>query len=495
MSQYYHKLTEQFSRIHHFNHLAAITGWDQATMMPSGGNSARSSALGELSLHIHHLTTAPEMAEWFANIELSALDEQQQANVVEMRRIWQQAKVLPGELVQAKSLAGSHCEHAWRSQRSRNDWQGFSVNLAEVVNLSREEAAIRADSLGCSRYDALLDLYEPGMTSQQLDRLFGEVKTWLPELIQQVTNKQSNEHYIQPQGPFSIDAQQALGTDIMKLLKFNFAHGRLDVSTHPFCGGVSDDVRITTRYEESDFTKSLMGIIHETGHARYEQGLPATWRGQPAGAARSMGMHESQSLYFEMQLGRSLPFLKLISPLIKTAFNRDNDPAFELDNLHKLYTRVKPGLIRVDADEVTYPAHIMLRYEIEKSLIEGDIEVKDIPEIWDQKMQSYLGISTKNNYKEGCMQDIHWTDGSFGYFPSYTLGAMYAAQFNLKLSSQIGKIDSKIEKGQLTFIFNWLQKHVWQKASMLDCGQILMQATGEKLNATHLKAHLQQRYL
>jgi len=495
LSNYYQRLTQHFSSIHHFNHLAAITGWDQATMMPSGGNSARSSALGELYLHIHNLTIAPQLAEWFSMVNIDTLDQQQQANLNEMQRTWQQAKVLPGELVQAKSLAGSKCEHAWRQQRPANDWQGFSKNLSEVVNLSREEAAIRAQVSGCSRYDALLDLYEPGMTINKLEVLFSELKTWLPQLTSLVMEKQSHESFIQPIGPFSTQAQQELGKQIMGILGFDFNHGRLDISAHPFCGGVSEDVRITTRYDENDFVQSLMGIIHETGHARYEQGLPNIWTGQPAGLARSMGIHESQSLFFEMQLGRSYPFLKLIAPIIKKALNRNNDPAFEMANLHSLYTRVQPGLIRVDADEVSYPAHVMLRYEIEKSLIEQEIEVKDIPELWDQKMSEYLGLSTKDNYKDGCMQDIHWTDGSFGYFPSYTLGAIYAAQFHHRLTSEIIDVETKILNNDLSEIFSWLKRNIWQKASLYSTEAIIIQATGENLNTNHFKAHLENRYL
>lgn len=495
MSHYYQKLTAHYSKIHHFNHLAAISSWDQACNMPSGGNSARSNAMAELYLHIHSLNTAPELGEWFSMLKEQDLDPQQKANLQEMRRAWLQARVLPAELVQAKSLAGSRCEHQWRQQRMNNDWQGFSKNLQEVVALSREEAQVRAEANDCGAYDALIELYEPGMNSQKLDQLFASIKAWLPELIVQVVEKQSSQKPVPLEGPFAIDAQKRLAEQVMGILGFDFERGRLDISAHPFCGGVAEDVRITTRYNEADFMQSLMGVIHETGHARYEQGLPATWQGQPVGLARSMGMHESQSLFFEMQVGRSLAFLKLIQPLIVKAFAREHDPAFNVANLHRIYTQVKADYIRVDADEVTYPAHIMLRYEIEKALIENEIEVSDIPELWDHKMQEYLGISTKDNYKDGCMQDIHWTDGSFGYFPSYTLGAIYAAQLQHKLSSEFKNIDSKIEHNDLGDIFNWLKSKVWQKASLLTCDEILISATGEALNSAYFKAHLENRYL
>jgi carboxypeptidase Taq len=223
--------------------------------------------------------------------------------------------VLPQRLVQAKSLAGSKCGHAWRTQRGENDWQGFSKNFAEVVLLSKEEALIRADAANKTPYDAMLDLYEPGTTSEQLDGLFGNLKTWLPDLTRQIQQRQSSQKFIKPTENYTTKQQNALGLDIMKLLDFDFNHGRLDISAHPFCGGTSQDVRITTRYDETDFVQSLMGIVHETGHARYEQGLPKILTGLPVGEARSMGIHESQSLFFEMQLGRSKEFIDQLVPL------------------------------------------------------------------------------------------------------------------------------------------------------------------------------------
>lgn len=490
----YQKLVQHQKKLANFKHLAAISGWDQAAVMPAGGNEARSNAMAELSVLIHQLSTEPQLGDWFAQAEQETLSITEQANLREMKQSWQQATVLPEDLVQAQSLAGSKCEHAWRTQRRDNDWDGFAKNWQEVVNLSQQEAQLRAESLNSTPYDAMLSLYEPGTTTKSLDSVFNQVKTWLPDLVNQVIDKQSHEQFIQPQGPFATSQQKALSLQIMQLLKFDFNHGRLDESAHPFCGGVPTDVRITTRYDESEMVQSLMGTIHETGHARYEQGLPKELAGLPVGEARSMGIHESQSLFFEMQLGRSPEFIHHLSGMAQQAFSSQNDPAFSSDNFRKLYTRVEKGFIRIDADELTYPAHVILRYEIERDLMNGKIAFSDVPELWDQKMQQYLGLSTQGNFKNGCMQDIHWTDGSFGYFPSYTLGAMYAAQFMAAMKQTVD-VQSAVTSGDLAPIFNWLSQNIWNKGSLLTTGELVKQATGETLNAAHFQQHLSSRYL
>jgi carboxypeptidase Taq len=491
----YQQLHQHFLKISHFNHLDAICSWDQAAVMPDGGNDARGAAMAELSVLIHQLTTAPQLADWIAAAEAETLDAQQTVSLAAIKRRWQQANQLPEELVMAQSLANSTCEHAWREQRKNNDWQGFKTNLKQVVELAREEAKIRAQGTTLSRYDALLDLYEPGMTCAKLDVLFGEVKTWLPEFIQRAADIQARTNLIMPQGPFAIAQQKELGLAAMQLLGFDFTHGRLDVSAHPFCGGVPTDVRITTRYDENDFMKALFGVIHETGHARYEQNLPQQWAGLPVGEARSMGVHESQSLFFEMQLARSPEFTQLLAPMAAKLLGREQDAALSEANLYAVNTRMKRDFIRVDADELTYPAHVILRYEIERALIEGDIEVDDIPALWNKKMQAYLGLSTEGNYRNGCMQDIHWAGGSFGYFPSYTLGAMYAAQEFSAAERALPQLHENIAVGNLTELFEWLQKNIWSKGSLLSTDDLMIAATGESLNARHFKAHLERRYL
>ncbi len=462
--------------------------------MPVGGQEARANAMAELATLQHQLLNDLSLPEWFQAASDEMLTENEAISLREMKRVWQQATILPESLVQAKSLAGSRCEHAWRQQRVENDWTGFKHNLEQVVSLSREEAQYRADIANTTPYNAMLDLYEPGMTTTKIDALFDDIKSWLPELIQQASDNQGAHLPQTPTGPFSINKQKQLGLEIMGWLGFDFDRGRLDTSVHPFCGGVPSDVRITTRYDENDFTSTLMGVIHETGHARYEQGLPKAWAGLPVGEARSMGIHESQSLFFEMQLSRHPDFIARLAPKIKQHFHRENDPALSAANLVRLNNQISPGLIRVDADEVTYPAHIILRYEIEKALIEGAIEVADLPDVWDQKMQAYLGISTAGDYRNGCMQDIHWTDGSFGYFPSYTLGAMYAAQFMAAMKKTVD-VDSVIRSGNLSPIFTWLSDNIWSKGSLLSTDELVKHATGETLNAQFFQEHLRSRYL
>jgi carboxypeptidase Taq len=482
-----------FTRLYRYSHLAAIAGWDQSAMMPPKGNEARAAALAELQVLMHQTLTSEALTGLFQTASAEALDDAEQASVREMRRQWQQAKLLPERWVEAQSLAASRCEHAWRTQRQQNDWPGFLGNFRAVVALAREEAKRLADAKGSSCYDALMDKYEPGMRSNDMDRIFGDVKSWLPELIEKTLDKQSLETVIKPQGPFPVDQQRSLGIEIMSLLGFDFEAGRLDVSTHPFCGGVAEDVRITTRYSEDDVMRSLMGIVHETGHARYEQNLPRELVHLPVGQARSMGIHESQSLSFEMQLGRSPQFLALIAPLLQQHLGRQ--AAFESGNLAALFTRVQPGFIRVDADELTYPAHVILRYEIERALMDGEIEAEDIPALWDERMMTYLGVDTRGNFQDGCMQDIHWPGGSFGYFPSYTLGSMYAAQFFATIRSGQPDLDAQVLAGNLSPVFNWLGKHIWREASRWPTDELVKRATGEALNPAHFRRYLEQRYL
>ncbi len=492
----YLELTRIWSRLYRYNHLASIVGWDRNAMMPPKGNEARAAAEAELNALIHRTRTDPQLTQWLQAAEQEKLDDIARANLREIRRDWRDANALPESLVEAKTLAGARCEHAWRSQRAANDWKGFLSNFREVVKLAREEAQLLADDTGLSRYDALMDRFEPGVRAADIDRIFDDVKQWLPGLISSVQvrqeNEQANEPVIVPQGPFAVTAQRALNQEVMTLLGFDFSAGRLDESTHPFSGGVPEDVRLTTRYHEGDFARSLLGTIHETGHARYEQNLPRDWLGQPVGTARSYGLHESQSLSFEMQLARSRPFVGLLAPLLKKHFG--DQPAFKPDNLHRLWTRVKPGFIRVDADEVTYPAHVILRYEIERPLVEGDIEPDDIPALWDEKMQSLLGLDTRGNYRDGCLQDVHWTEGAFGYFPSYTLGAMYAAQWFAAMRRTQPGLDAQIAAGDLKPVFEWLRTNIWSQASLWETPELVRRASGEALNPLWFREHLERRY-
>ena len=489
----YQDLRQRHARLYRLGHLQSLAQWDQSANMPEQGNEARSLALAEIGSLLHQLATEDALPGLLARADVEPLEDDQRANLREMQRVWRAANALPSALVEAKSRAISRCEHAWRSQRPANDWAGYLVNLREVVRLARQEARCLADGTGLAPYDALMDQFEPGMRSVEVDRLFGDLRAWLPGLIQQVQARQAAEPTLQPQGPFAKPAQRALGQDAMRLMGFNFEAGRLDESAHPFCGGVPEDVRMTTRYAEANFLPALMGTIHETGHGRYEQNLPRAWLGQPLALARSMGLHESQSLSFEMQLGSHPAFAALLRPLLVQHLG--DQPAFERGNLHRLLTRVAPGLIRVDADEVTYPAHVILRYEIERALIEGEIECDEIPALWDAKMAALLGLDTRGNFKDGCMQDVHWGAGLFGYFPCYTLGAMYAAQWFAAMRRSQPGLDDQIAQGDLQPVFAWLNEHIWQHGSRWETNELVQKASGEALNPAHFKAHLMGRYL
>jgi len=488
----YAELCTHWLRIYRLNHLLSVAGVDRNTLMPPAGNEARANAMAELEGIIHGLSTEPELEARLASAEQEPLDDIAHANLREMQRHWRDANALTSALVERKSLAGARCESAWRLQRPANDWIGFLGNFREVVAVAREEAHMLAEKTGLTPYDALMDRFEPGMRCEVVDRLFGDLKTWLPALIRTVVARQAQRPVVVPQGPFSNSSQRALGQELMSLLGFDFNAGRLDESTHPFCGGVPEDVRITTRYHGDKPLQCVMGVIHETGHARYEQNLPRQWLGQPIASARSMGLHESQSLSFEMQLARSPAFGESLSALLQRHYGAQ--PAFAPENLGPLLRQVRSDLIRVDADELTYPLHVTLRYEIERLLIEGHIEAEDIPRLWDERMRDWLGKDTRGDYRNGCLQDIHWSEGLFGYFPCYTLGAMYAAQWFAAIRRQHPDFDVLIAQGNLAVLFDWLRQHIWSQGSRWETAELCVRASGEELNPAHFRAYLEARY-
>ena len=489
----YDALARRWQRLHHLQHLAAIAGWDQAANMPPGGSTARGAAMAEVATLMHGLRTEPLVRDQLAQAGSEPLDALQQANLRELQRDWFQANALPAELVERRVLLTTRCEHAWRSQRPANDWAGFAANLKPVLAMAREEAARLSELTGLAPYDCLMDRFEPGLRQAQVEQVFGELRQWLPGLIRQVLAKQAAEPVVALQGPFDRAAQRRLCERVMGLLQFDFNAGRLDVSTHPFSGGVPEDVRLTTRFRDDEFVQSLMGTIHETGHGRYEQGLPRALLGQPVALARSMAIHESQSLSFEMQIGCHPGFVRHIAPWVREAFG--DQPGFEPGNLSRVLNRVQPSFIRVDADEVTYPAHVILRFEIERALFAGEAEVDDIPALWDAKMMELLGVDTRGNYRDGPMQDVHWADGLFGYFPCYSLGAMYAAQWFATIRRQQPDLDAAIGRGELGAVFDWLRENIWQQASRWTTDELARRASGEVLNPAHFKAHLEARYL
>jgi carboxypeptidase Taq len=489
----YDALVAAHRTLDRYAHLAAIVSWDRHTMMPPGGHGARAAAEAELDMLMHRQRTDPRLADWLAEAAQAPLAPEARANLREMRRDWIDANALPTALVEARSLAASRCEHDWRRQRPANDWPGFLENFRPLLALVREEADRLAQHTGLAPYDALLERYEPGMRAERIDSLFGELKTFLPDMVAAACARQQARPLRLPEGPFARERQHALCRAVLDLFGFDWSAGRLDESAHPFTGGVREDVRITTRYDAADCLQALMATIHECGHARYSHQLPAAWAGQPVGRARSFGIHESQSLFFELQLARSPACARLLSPLLIEHLGPQ--PAFEPDNLYRLLTRVRPGKIRVAADELTYPAHVILRYEIEQALVTGQMAPEDIPAAWDAGMASLLGVDTRGDHRDGCLQDVHWSKGSFGYFPCYTLGALYAAQWAAAMRAEMPEVDARIEAGDLAPVFDWLARHIWSQGSRWETDELARRASGTPLQVGHLRAHLAARYL
>jgi len=489
------KLESLFGRIGALQEVAGVLHWDMSVMMPPGGAEARAEQLAAMDRTVHDLMTGPELAELLDEAEAAPPDDPwARANLREMRRLWRHAAALDGALVEALSRAESRCEMIWREARPADDFAMVAPSLAELMALVREKAAAKAASFGVAPYEGLLDQYEPGCRMAEIDALFDDLAAFLPGFLARVLERAAAAPApIMPDGPFPIEAQRALAERLMTHVGFDFGHGRLDVSLHPFCGGVPDDVRITTRYEEEDFSQSLMGVLHETGHAMYERGLPPRWRRQPVGEARGMAMHESQSLLIEMQVCRGREFLNFAAPLMREAFG-GTGPAWELDNLCRLYTKVAPGFIRVDADEVTYPAHVILRYRLECALVDGTLDIAGLPAAWNAGMEELLGLTPPGD-RLGCLQDIHWFGGSVGYFPTYTMGALAAAQFYAAARRDEPEIPAAIARGDFAPLMGWLRTHVHGKGSLGSADEILADATGAPLGTAAFKAHLEARYL
>ncbi|WP_207478047.1 carboxypeptidase M32 [Arenibaculum pallidiluteum] len=495
----YAALEARFRRCAAIGDALGILQWDSETLMPPGAAAGRAEQLAALKVLSHEILTDPRtgalLDEAEAEAARSPLRPWQAANLREMRRAYRHATAVPADLVEASSRAVSRCEMVWREARPAADFAMLLPSLREVLDRQREVAAAKAEALGVSLYDALLDGYEPGGRSARIDVLFGELEGFLPDLLPRVLDAQARRpRPLRPSGPFPVAAQRAVGERLMRIVGFDFGRGRLDVSLHPFCGGASNDVRLTTRYDESDFTRALMGVLHESGHALYEQGRPAAWIGQPVGEARGMVLHESQSLLVEMQACRSRAFLEFAAPLMREAFGGEG-PAWSADAIHALYTRVEPGFIRVDADEVTYPAHVILRYRLEKDLISGAMDLADLPEAWNRGMERLLGIVPPDD-RLGCLQDIHWPGGAWGYFPTYTLGAMAAAQLFDAACREEPDVLPGLGRGDFGPLVGWLHRSVHEKASFHpDADSLLAEATGRPLGASVYKRHLERRYL
>ena len=478
-------------RIYNLEHVQAIATWDRMTYMPSGGADARAQAQAEMAAIIQNMQCGPELDDWLDQAASENLDSEDRANLALMERDRVIARAVPEELVVRRTRAIGAAAQVWPQARTGNNWTSFAAVLEPVVHCIRETAERLGDALGVGRYDALLDGFDRGLRGVEVRALFGEIADWLPQAVAQALARQDKETApIVPAGPFDVQSQHRLCSQLMEALGFDFGAGRLDASRHPFTGGTPDDVRLTTCFRTDQCLTSLAAIVHESGHGLYQAGLPRRWRGQPLGEPCSASLHEAQALVFERQLAPTPAFAALLSRLLVETFGWQ--PAFEPDNIVKLAQRVSPGLIRVEADELTYPAHIILRTEIEMALIEREIEVDDIPALWDEKMGRLLGVDSRGNFADGPLQDIHWSQGMFGYFPAYLLGAMAAAQ--LFAGFEKSREAEGAEPPPVEALRHWLEDRVWSQGAKLTTNALMRSATGTPLSADALRAHLRSRY-
>ena len=490
----YAHLCARAERIAVIGESLAILNWDSSAMMPPGGAASRGDQIAVLAGLAHELATAPEVGEWLDAAESETLaSDWDRANLALLRHGHTRATAVDAALVEATARASAACEKVWREARATSDFALVRPHLENVVALAAEGARALSARTGLSPYDALMDGFQRGIGAADVAPVFAAYIAFLREALPRALELQAaRPQPLRPTGRFAAAAQEALCQQLSAAAGLDYRHARLDRSVHPFCGGTHFDVRITTRYDEEDFAQALMGVMHETGHGLYERGLPAAWARQPVGQAAGMGIHESQSLIVEMQSCRSDAYLAWLSPRLAECFGAD--PAFAPDNLARLWRRVERGLIRVDADEMTYPAHVILRFELEQGLISGDLPVADLPGAWNEHMRTLLGISPPNDAK-GCLQDIHWYDGAFGYFPSYTLGAMAAAQLMAAARREVPDMDAALARGEISALTGWLGPRVHAQGSRFGFNDLLLAATGKTLDPADFQNHLTSRYL
>ena len=465
--------------------------WDQETMMPPQGGAFRALQMSALSAFHHQKLTDPSLGELLDRLQEADLELWPKAAVRELGRDRDKAMQLPERLVRELAETTSLAYEAWVQARGNSDWPQFSPWLEKILRLKRQEARYlqKSDSL----YDALLDHYEPDMTVQELDPLFAILRPRLTELLTQIqaSGRQPDPELLK--GHFPAAQQQDFGRQVLSAMGFQWEAGRLDRSPHPFCTGLSPlDVRITTRYSENDFSSSLFGIIHEGGHALYEQGLGFEHYGSAACDSISLGIHESQSRLWENQVGRSRAFWEHWFTHLKEVFPGQLDH-ISIDTLVQGINRVEPSLIRVEADEVSYGLHVILRYELEKLMIEGDLEVPDLEEVWNAKMEEYLGV-VPSNASEGVLQDIHWSHGSMGYFPTYLLGNLYAAQIFHQANLAMPELEENIRSGKLIPLREWLGREIHQRAKTVTAERLIEDITDEPLSSQYFLDYLEHKF-
>jgi len=492
MSAAYDSLLQRARELALLGSASSILHWDQETYMPEKANGWRAEQLAHLAGLSHRLWTAPEVGGWIAACEAEGPEPDGDAavNVREWRRSYDRATKLPSALVEECSKTEALAHQAWVEARAKSDFSVFQTLLAKLIDLSRRKADLWGYAE--SRYDALLDAYEPGARAAAVHALFEDLAPRLSALVAQgVAAQEARPAPPLPPGPYPVAGQQALNREVAAAFGFDFAAGRIDTTAHPFCTGLGPrDCRLTTRYDENDFTSSLYGILHETGHGLYDQGLPEAHYGTPRGEAVSLGIHESQSRLWENHVGRSRAFWEHWFPRAVHHFPQLKSSSPEA--LWRHVNKIERSFIRVEADEVTYDLHIILRFRIERQLIEGTLEVGDVPAFWNESFEKLLGLKVPDNAR-GCLQDIHWSMGGFGYFPTYTLGNLNAAQLMEAARRELAGLEAALAGAQYGALLDWLRQRIHGRGMALRPMDLMREATGRTVTPEAHLRHLQSK--
>jgi len=491
----YQKLKSRLIELWHLGTIAGLLDWDKQVLMPKNGAALRAATFSYLAGMMHQkfleIDRDGTLTRLRSALKKKRLDTEQSTVVREVIRSFDRESKLPQNFVQELSEVISHSYTVWEEAKKSGDFNIFAPHLKKIIELKRKEAKL----LGYkdSPYNALLDQFEPGMSVKQLIPLFDELKEFLIDLIQKI---QKSKKKINPKiiyGDFDLKKQAEFSHMITAKMGFNHDAGRIDVSTHPFAIGLSaNDVRITTRYQKHDVINSVSSTMHEGGHALYEQGLPEQHFGTALAESVSLGIHESQSRLWENIVGKSKSFWKYFYPKLQKEFPKPFK-RLKFEAFYDAINNVRPSLIRIESDEVTYNLHIIIRFEIERALLEGQIEVEDLPEIWNAKYKEYLGVTVPGN-SQGVLQDVHWSSGAIGYFPTYTLGNLYSAQFYAAASRQIPELKKHFERGDFSKLLAWLRKHIHVHGKKFSAAQLVKKATGEALDTKYYKQYLTEKY-
>lgn len=469
----------------------ALLDWDSETVMPPGGLATRAEQIAYIAGLAHERRTNPRIGELLAKLEGETLDPIAQTNVRETRRGYDRATKIPADLIRRIAKASTLAKDAWGKARGESKFDGFAPYLEELLESKRRVA----DLVGYAgeRYDALLDEYEPGMTAAEVEKVFTDLRGPLSAFVKQIAQSKRKPDVSILHRHFPKAAQESICRELAAAIGFDFARGRLDVSKHPFCSGTGPgDVRLTTRYYEDFFSPSVFGVMHEAGHGLYEQGLPTEHLFTPAGNAVSLGIHESQSRMWENFVGRSREFWEGQYTRAQAAFP-ESLGSVSLDAFYGAINFVEPSLIRVEADEVTYNLHIILRFEMERELIAGRMQVRDVPEAWNAKMRELLGITPTNN-AEGCLQDIHWSMGAFGYFPTYALGNLYAAQFFDAARRAMPDLKDRVRRGEFRPLLDWLRENIHRHGQRYRPAELVERVTGRALSIESFMGYLREKF-